>query len=252
MCHVVATDNDLVSLLLTSATMAKSVTFSSIGFAILSSFTLNSHYPHNQSAGSTDGIDRNQLLAINQEPISRMPVSKEPRWKTVSQQRHGIDSHYLHWLTDEGSLTKKLVQKANGDFRVSVLCQSIRPVLPSEQHVLLIPHRQWAMIREVVLYGKNVPWVYARTAIPLSTLKGSLRRLHYLGNQPLGEQLFADPSMQRGKLQIAQFLPSHIPLVAQEITKKFQQSTWGRRSVFCLSSQPMLVSEVFLPSLIYS
>jgi chorismate--pyruvate lyase len=197
-------------------------------------------------------VRENPALAINQSPMSRMPSSNEPRWRTVAQQRHCIEANYLHWLMDSGSLTKKLVQKANGNFRVSVLSQSIRPVLLSEQRVLLIPHRQWALIREVVLYGNNSPWVYARTAIPLNTLKGSLRRLHYLGNKPLGEQLFTDPSMQRGKLQIAKFLPSHLPPLTQKISLPPQQSTWGRRSVFCLSSQPLLVSEVFLPSLVYS
>ena len=191
-------------------------------------------------------------LAINQRPITRMPTSKEPLWRTVAQQRHCIEANYLHWLMDSGSLTKKLVQKANGNFRVSVLNQSIRPVLRSEQHALLIPHRQWALIREVILYGNNVPWVYARTAIPLTTLKGSLRRLHYLGNKPLGEQLFTDPSMLRGELQIAKFLPSHLPGTAKKTLLSPWQSTWGRRSVFCLSSQPLLVSEVLLPSLIYS
>lgn len=200
----------------------------------------------------TDSPVRGKPLAIKQRPITRMPAAKEPHWQTVAQQRPCIEPDYLHWLMDSGSLTKKLVQKANGHFRVSVLNQSIRPVLRSEQHALLIPHRQWALIREVILYGNDIPWVYARTAIPLTTLKGSLRRLHYLGNKPLGEQLFTDPSMQRGKLQIAKLLPSHVPQISQEISLSPWQSTWGRRSVFCLSSQPLLVSEIFLPSLIYS
>ncbi len=171
-------------------------------------------------------------------------------WKDCQQQR-GIGKEYQHWLLDCGSLTAKLIKKSGGEFRVSVLKQSICPIPLSEKRLLGIPNSQWAMVREVILYGNNTPWIYARTAVPLSTLKGPLRRLHYLGDKPLGEQLFTDPSMQRSNMQVAQFLPSQIPH-QEQIANNNEGPTWGRRSVFHLSSQPLLVSEVFLPSLIYS
>jgi chorismate--pyruvate lyase len=176
---------------------------------------------------------------------------KEPVWRDI-QQRPMIDKEYLHWLLDSGSLTAKLIQKSEGNFRVSVLKQSICSIPLSERLILGIPNGQWAMVREVVLFGNDTPWVYARTAVPLSTLQGPLRRLHYLGNKPLGEQLFTDPSMRRGSMQVAQFFPSQIPqhIYQEQLNNKRWGSTWGRRSVFRLSSQPLLVSEVFLPSLI--
>lgn len=177
----------------------------------------------------------------------------EPVWRDVNQQQV-IGKEYQDWLLDSGSLTAKLIKKSKGEFRVSVLKQSICAITLSEKQILGIPNRQWAMIREVVLYGNNTPWVYARTAVPLSTLQGPLRRLYYLGNKPLGEQLFTDPSMQRGNMQVAQFLPSQIPLYIYQKQRagNNEGATWGRRSVFRLSSQPLLVSEVFLPALIYS
>lgn len=178
----------------------------------------------------------------------------EPVWRDIKQKRLAISQEYKHWLLDNGSLTAKLKQRSSGKFRVSVIKQSICPIPLSERRILSIPNGQWAMTREVVLYGNNIPWVYARTVVPLSTLKGPLRRLHYLGNKPLGEQLFTDPSMQRDNMQAALFLPSQVPqdLYQAQTSSKINASTWGRRSVFRLSSQPLLVSEVFLPSLIYS
>lgn len=150
----------------------------------------------------------------------------------------------MSWLLDTCSLTQKLIEKSHGNFSVELIQQSIQQVLFSEKKALHIAHRQWALIREVILYGQQTPWVYARTVIPLPTLHGPLRRLHYLGNKPLGEQLFTDPSMQREPVEIAQ-LPYEL------LPKKLhiQESTWGRRSVFRLSNKPLLVTEVFLPAL---
>jgi chorismate--pyruvate lyase len=194
-------------------------------------------------------------LSAEQTPLAENFTAryKEPVWRDI-QQRPIIDKEYLHWLLDSGSLTAKLIQKSGGKFRVSVLKQSICSIPLSERHILSIPNGQWAMVREVILYGNNTPWVYARTAVPLSTLQGPLRRLHYLGNKPLGEQLFTDPSMRRGSMQVAQFVPSQIPqhIYQEPLDNNKRASTWGRRSVFRLSSQPLLVSEVFLPALIYS
>ena len=182
-------------------------------------------------------------------PISEF-IRKEPLWKPIAQQRLAIDPPYREWIADSGSLTKKLVSKAKEQFSVSVLKQSIQAIPLSEQALLNTPHRQWGLIREVLLYGVDTPWVYARTAIPLNTLHGPLRRLHYLGNRPLGEQLFTDPTMRRGHIEAAEIFPHHVPkniLSNEGVTKK---TTWGRRSVFYLSSKPLLVSEIFLPTLI--
>lgn len=166
-------------------------------------------------------------------------------WHKPSRIQTPIEANYLPWLLDKGSLTQKLIAKAEGEFHVKVLRQSIRRVPFSDQQVLKLPTRQWAVVREVILYGQRMPWVYAYTVIPLSTLHGRLRRLHYLGNRSLGEQLFTDPSMQREPVQIAQLHPQQLPQQLQ-----LSSPTWGRRSVFRLSNKPLLVSEIFLPDLV--
>jgi chorismate--pyruvate lyase len=169
---------------------------------------------------------------------------REPIWHSLCHTPARIDAHYLPWLLDKGSLTQKLVARSQGDFRVDVLKQSIQSIHFSEGQALGLSSRQWAVVREVILYGQQVAWVYARTIIPLATLHGPLRRLHYLGNKPLGEQLFTDPSMKREPMQIAQIQAQQLPP-----TLALSQATWGRRSVFRLANKPLLVSEFFLPAL---
>lgn len=178
-------------------------------------------------------------------------------WRRPQHTLTPIPERYQPWLSDKGSLTQRLLEKSQGQLRVEVLHQTIQSVSLSERQALNMTNRQWAVVREVVLYGKGAAWVYARTVIPLSTLHGPLRRLHYLGNKPLGEQLFTDPSMRREPLEIAQLQPQQLPEgIGADISASIEadisvdtKATWGRRSVFRLSNKPLLVSEVFLPDL---
>lgn len=109
------------------------------------------------------------------------------------------------------------------------------------------PH-QWVLTRHVLLLCDETPWVYARTVIPRKTLSGRHRRLANLGNRPLGAVLFADRHMSRGEVEVAQL---H---TGQSLYRQIEQASpctdkmvWARRSLFQLSSKPLLVYECFLP-----
>ncbi|MGH1484696.1 MAG: chorismate--pyruvate lyase family protein [Cellvibrionaceae bacterium] len=200
---------------------------------------------------------------------SHKPASwqRGPKWQATSFQHNQLPKHLSAWLLDQGSLTQKLVERSQGRLRVKVLQQRIQAARLSEYKALAQPvhskrssakptskpiafnTRRWAVVREVVLYGNDVPWVYARTIIPLLTLKGSLRRLHYLGNKPLGGALFADPSMRRQGLELAEITTQDLPPNAQSLHAS-KGSIWGRRSLFFLKNKPLLVCEVFLEKLI--
>jgi chorismate--pyruvate lyase len=105
-----------------------------------------------------------------------------------------------------------------------------------------------AVIRQVLLMCGRQPWVFARTVIPVSSLRGKLQQLAALGTRPLGEVLFADPGMRRGMVELAEILPGQAVFAAATAHTRHQPvSIWGRRSVFWLSDKPLLVSEVFLP-----
>lgn len=154
------------------------------------------------------------------------------KWQPYSQLQHRIPSPALKgWLRDRGSLTERLVEKSGGAFRVEVLRQHWGRALLDEANTLGISPRHRVIIREVILHGNNNPWVYARSILPARSLDRSLRHLKRLGNRPLGTLLFCDPHMQRGEIEVT-----------------CHQRGWGRRSVFYLQGQPLLVSEIFLPT----
>lgn len=181
--------------------------------------------------------------------LPTFPDNRNPVWRSTRQDNASliaqIPANRYTWITDKGSLTRKLINKSSGQLRVEVLGQKIQAVRLSEKQALQMPHRQHAVVREVILYGNNQPWVYARTVIPLNTLHGPLRHLHYLGNKPLGEKLFTDPTMKRGDIEAAAFSAEQLPKKLQAM----EGDIWGRRSVFHLKGKPLLVAEVFLPTL---
>lgn len=150
-----------------------------------------------------------------------------------------------HWLLDRGSLTQRLMHASDGDFRVKILSQHMQRPLLSEARALRIPTCQQAIVREVILYGCNKPWVYARSVIPIKTLTGRLRRLRSLDNRPLGALLFNDRSMRRGNIEITGMKASG--LIHSNSAHNAKDYIWGRRSLFFLDQKPLLVSEIFLP-----
>ena len=62
--------------------------------------------------------------------------------------------------------------------------------------------------------------------------------------------LFADPTMQRGPVEIARLTPCDklFPAAIQQLAQH-PEMIWGRRSLFTLGGKPLLVSEIFLPGI---
>lgn len=150
------------------------------------------------------------------------------------------------WLFAAGSLTRHLIEASGGDFRVQILRQEWAHPCPHEAQILDIKPHQICMLREVLLICRGKPWVYARSLLPESSLRGKLRFLRKLDDRPLGALLFSEPSMRKGVQEFAQLdtqslpPPGAIPTTAK---------AWGRRSVYFLHQRPLLVAEVFLPAI---
>ncbi|MCU7922652.1 MAG: chorismate lyase [Candidatus Thiodiazotropha sp. (ex Dulcina madagascariensis)] len=158
----------------------------------------------------------------------------------------------LLWLRDTGSLTRRVIQACDkGTFRVRLLHQGWGTPLYSERRILNMRRGVVAMVRDVELLCNEHPWVFARTLIPITSLRGSARRLMQLGEKPLGAVLFSDPKVSRGSTQIAQLLPGH-PLFSTACNhlNETPASLWGRRTLFYVANnRPLLVNEIFLPGL---
>ena len=183
-------------------------------------------------------------MALPGIEMSNFHLSSEPAWRRmISVSDYTVPGQWRPWLSDTGSLTQRLIDACNGELTVQVLRQNLGVPRLSERRALGVPQRRQALIREVILLGGGIPWVYARSIIPLSTLTGRLRRLRQLDNRPLGALLFSEPSMCREPVEIACYTSAQMPTA---LAAK-QSTMWGRRSVFRLHNKPLLVSEIFLP-----
>lgn len=89
-----------------------------------------------------------------------------------------------------------------------------------------VSQRYW--LREIVLFGDNVPWLLGRTVIPEETLSGPDRALVDLGTLPLGRYLFSGDALTRDYIHVGR-----------------QDNLWARRSLLRLSGNPLLLTEVF-------
>ena len=167
-------------------------------------------------------------------------VHKQPayplRWHSYDRPiSFRIPRQWQSWLQDKGSLTQRLIQASKGDFVVRVVRNSWGLPSQSEAQALGLKPRQKAIIREVELLCYGQTWVCARSVIPHSTLKGSLRKFKDIGDKPLGALLFKYPNMRRGPLEVA---------CLQEANNKARH--WARRSVFYVADKGILVTEVFM------
>lgn len=156
------------------------------------------------------------------------------------------------WLEDPGSVTSRMRGACRGEFSLSVVGQKKARPFRQEARVLQLPPRRFALIRQVLLCCAGTPWIFARSVLPFSTLKGCNRRLAHLGSKPLGEVLFALPGLARRQVQIERLsVNSTMRQALIEAVDEDPADAWLRRSVFLLNNDPLLINEVFLSNIRY-
>jgi chorismate--pyruvate lyase len=149
-------------------------------------------------------------------------------------------------LLERGSLTRRLVALAGGQFRVRLDHMRYCTPLPHEAGVLQLRAREVALVREVTLMCRETPIVYARSAIPMRAMHGRFRRLRHLGTQPLGEFLFTAPGVHRGDMKIMRVAANHALHAGATRRAGGAREFWGRQSLFYIGREPLLVTEIFL------
>ena len=176
----------------------------------------------------------------------------EPVWRSHELlMSHTVPADIAPWLFEQGSLTRRILLNCTKKFRVEVLSQKWERPMLNEALRLGVHPEHHALIREVLLYCGDNPWVFARSVLPRKTLTGPHRFLGKLGNRPLGEILFSDPNIQRDALEIAKIYKSQrMYSCATGCLINLPDFVWGRRSVFYLHKKSLLVNEVFLPSML--
>ncbi|GAA5185684.1 chorismate lyase [Niveibacterium umoris] len=154
------------------------------------------------------------------------------------------------WLTERGSLTARIRARCRA-FEVRLVQQRLGLPLPDERKLIGVRWHASALVREVLLCADGVPVVFAHSVVLPRHLRGAWHLVAGLGTRPLGAVLFADRSVSRGPLQIKRIdardarwkravSSSHIAV---------GEGLWARRSIFFRRARPILVTEVFLPTI---
>jgi chorismate--pyruvate lyase len=159
----------------------------------------------------------------------------------------GVARPIRHWLTDRGSLTRRLKARC-ADFRVVPLARGLRRPLPDERARLGTGFAERAYVREVLLRCQGEAVVFAHSVLARGGLRGAWNGITRLGSRPLGEALFANPRIRRESLSYRSIDRRH-PLyrILQRHLDVDARRLWARRSLFTLDGRALLVTEVFLP-----
>lgn len=167
------------------------------------------------------------------KPVADWPAARRPA---------GLWS----FIAEAGSLTERLKAKVGNAFRVQLLHQG--HFAPSEEEMLLLDAKpeEAGFERQVYLCGR-APLVYAR-----SMAMGSAEHwLKELGEQPLGERVFAEAGARRGPIHVTE-LDSHDHLYREAVAGLAQHpdgKLWARRSLISVGGAGILIYECFLPEL---
>ncbi len=179
--------------------------------------------------------------AMHTRPIFWKPAKLIQRVTTVKNTQH--------WLTAKGSLTAQLRQRCP-ELEVVILSEKLEHPLASEAQSLGLQPGEPAWIRCVLLRGGAENWIYARTVIPHFLESNPWFHLQQLGNKPLGEVLFQDSTIQRTPFTFARQPLTNWPYLALPSSHGNKAIGYARRSVFTQQQAPLLLTEVFLPSLL--
>jgi len=105
-------------------------------------------------------------------------ITFRQRWYHRSQfLTRPIPPQVAYWLFDASSLTARLIRQYGASFHVRLLSQSFQRISADEKQVMGLQHSHACLIREVLLCDGERALVYARTVIPVSTLRGGITTL---------------------------------------------------------------------------
>jgi len=146
-----------------------------------------------------------------------------------------IDAHLRDLVSVTGSLTRCLRDLCSGAFSLRLL---------GERNEV-----EQGLVREVLMLCSDLPWVFAQTVIPQSTLAGN-PWIRDLGDRPLGDTLFDRPGVVRSNLNLTRLRRGHHlydRAVRDAGLAGFPESLLARRSIVRIVDTELTINEVFLP-----
>lgn len=180
-------------------------------------------------------------------PARSFLFNQPPHWiaNRLGVRQH-LPKNVQSWVYEPDSLTQRLRNCYGAGVAVQILFNQWRSPFVTENQHLQLPDYRYSLIREVLLHVDNKPLILARTVLPQATIAIAKRKLSNLGTRPLGEVIFSYPNLLRRESDIC-------CVSEQQWTTKLKQQVevepyiWGRRTVYAIEQQPMLVSEFFMP-----
>ncbi len=179
-------------------------------------------------------------------PNNSFLFKQDPIWKPNRPGlRHTLPDPVASWVYEAGSLTRRLRGYYGDSFRVKILFHQWRTPFLSERKPLHLRHGQYCLVREVLLHADGKPLLVARTILPARTIRIAKRNLSHLGTRPLGEVIFSYPDLERLQLDICTV---EADTWRSDLRRQVEtgQTVWGRRTVYAIKKQPLVVGEFFL------
>ena len=159
-----------------------------------------------------------------------MKFNKLTSWVSETKSLEIHSNEILSWLNEPGSITSRI--KSFSNFRLKLLKDGPGEVDATEDD-LIISNYEENNIREVVLYSDEEPLIYAKSIIPLETIRLGLDVLGNLKENPLGDILFSNTEIKKKYMLFAKF----------QLHKKI---FYGRKGIYTVKGYPFSVCEIFL------
>ena len=159
-----------------------------------------------------------------------MKFNKLTSWMAETKSLEVQNKEILSWLNESGSITSRI--KSFSDFKLKLLRDSPGEVDAAVDDLIISNYKE-NNIREVLLYSDEEPLIYAKSIIPLETIRLGLGVLGNLKENPLGDILFSNPEIKKEYMLFSKF----------ELNKKI---FYGRKGIYTVRGFPFSVCEIFL------
>ena len=159
-----------------------------------------------------------------------MQFNKLTSWMSETKYLEVQNNEILSWLNEPGSITSRI--KSFSDFKLKLLRDGPGEVDAAEDDLIISNYKE-NNIREVLLYSNEEPLIYAKSIIPLETIRLGLDVLGNLKEKPLGDILFSNPEIRKEYMLFSKF----------ESNKKI---FYGRKGIYTVKGFPFSVCEIFL------
>ena len=159
-----------------------------------------------------------------------MKFNKLTSWMPEIKSLEVQNKEIISWLTESGSITSRI--KSFSNFRLKLLRDGPGEVDTLEDDLIITNYKE-NNIREVVLYSDEEPFIYAKSILPLETIRLGLGALGSLKENPLGDILFSNPKIKKKYMLFAKF----------ESNKRI---FYGRKGIYTVKGYPFSVCEIFL------